>query len=184
MFGLVFTRRYSMAHRLRAGGSAKCAVPHGHNELVVAKLEATSARRLDGSSNLVELFEVAKARWHAWVDDQVDHSFHLSEGDPLIAYFREREPEQLPRLLVTPGDPTTEFLAVCFMSKLNAFLADDGGRLRCVEVRIEETPTNTVMFTGEPADFLPDRPGSGNRPPWWRRPDMSINDLAVDAGGP
>ena len=65
-----------------------------------------------------------------------------------------------------------------------AFLAADGESERCVEVRIEETPTNVVMFTGEPADYLPDRPGPGNRLPWWRRPDMSINDLAVDAGEP
>ena len=184
MFSLIFTRRYSMAHRLLAGSSAKCAVPHGHNELVAAKLEAITARRLDGSSNMVEPFEIAKARWHRWIDEEVDHAFQLSDGDPLIDYFREREPDKLARLLVTPGDPSTEVLAACFMAKLNVFLEDDGGRLRCVEVRIEETPTNTVMFAGDPAKLLPDRAGGSNRLPWWRRADMSINDLESDGGTP
>jgi 6-pyruvoyltetrahydropterin/6-carboxytetrahydropterin synthase len=183
MFGLVFSRRYSMAHRLRSAGSGKCAVPHGHNELVIVKLEATAARPLDGSSNMVEPFEIAKARWHRWIDEAVDHAFQLSDGDPLIDFFREREPDKLRHLLVTPGDPTTEVLAACFMAKLNAFLADDGGRLRCAEVRIEETPTNTVMFAGSPADFLPNRPARGRRSPWWQRPDMSINDLDRGSSG-
>ena len=41
MFSLIFSRRYSMAHRLLSGGSPKCAVPHGHNETVTVKLKAT-----------------------------------------------------------------------------------------------------------------------------------------------
>ncbi|HKU95810.1 MAG TPA: 6-carboxytetrahydropterin synthase [Vineibacter sp.] len=177
MFSLVFTRRYSMAHRLRAAGSGKCAVPHGHNEVVIAKLEATSARRLDGARNMVEPFESAKTRWHRFIDEQVDHALQLGDGDPLIDFFRTKEPDTLARLLVTPGDPTTEMLAACFMAKLSAFLEDDGDRLRCVEIRIDETPTNSVVFAGLAADVLPDRPPLGNRPPWWERADMSINDL-------
>ena len=184
MFSLVFTRRYSMAHRLIAESGGKCAVPHGHNELVIVKLEASAARRLDGASNMVEPFEAAKARWHRWIDEQVDHAFQLSDRDPLIDYFRDREPDKLAHLLITPGDPSTEMLAACFKAKLNAFLEDDGSRLRCVEVRVEETPTNAVTFSGNPADFLPDRAVGDNRPAWWRRADTSINDLLRDTMRP
>jgi 6-pyruvoyltetrahydropterin/6-carboxytetrahydropterin synthase len=88
------------------------------------------------------------------------------------------------RLLVTPGDPTTEMLAACFMAKLNAFLQNDRSGLRCVEVVVEETPTNTVTFSGDPADVLPERPTAGNRSDWWWRPDGSINDLDRDSAGP
>ena len=50
------------------------------------------------------------------------------DGDPLVAYFRENEPGMLPRLLITPGDPTTEVRAACFARKLRAFLdADNPG---------------------------------------------------------
>jgi 6-pyruvoyltetrahydropterin/6-carboxytetrahydropterin synthase len=177
MFSLLFTRRYSMAHRLLSDRSSKCAIPHGHNEIVTARIVAVAPLRLDGRANMVAPFEDAKRRWHAWIDEAVDHALQVSEDDPLIGYFRAMEPDMLARLVVMPGDPTTELLAACFMAKLNAFLADDGGRLRCAEVTIEETPTNTVVFAGDPADALPERTGR-NRTPWWRRPDMSINDLA------
>jgi len=112
-------------------------------------------------ANMVEPFEIAKAHWHRWIDEQVDHALQLSDGDPLIGYFRNHEPDRLARLLVTPGDPTTEMLAACFMAKLNAFLAKDGSDLRCVEVVVEETPTNTVTFAGDPADVLPETSGRG-----------------------
>lgn len=83
------------------------------------------------------------------------------------------------RILVTPDDPTTELLACCMMAKLNAFLDREGRRLTCAEIRIEETPTNMVLFNGNPLSFLP----ASDRPlPWWQRPDMSINDLEHSGG--
>lgn len=181
MFSLVFTRRYSMAHRLITAGRSKCAVPHGHNELVTVRLQAVRQQRLDGAANMVVPFEAAKARWHRWIDEQVDHALQLSDSDPLIGYFHDREPSRMERLLITPGDPTTEILAACFMAKLNAFLEDDDSGLRCVEVVVEETPTNTVTFTGDPVEVLPERQAMFNRLHWWRRADASINDLADDA---
>lgn len=178
MFSLVFRRRFAMAHRLISGASEKCRVPHGHNETVAATLIAAEPARLDGSANMVEPFERAKKQWHRWIDSAVDHAFQLSDRDPLLAYFLAEEPEMAPRLLVCPGDPTTELLAACFKAKLDAFLAAEGGRLRCVEIAIEETPTNMVVFAGDPALVLPAR-AEGGPAPWWRRADMTINDLAA-----
>ncbi len=176
MFSLVFSRRYAMAHRLLAdpGVAGKCATPHGHNETVKVTLQAAHPQPLDGTRNMVEPFEAAKATWHRWIDDEVDHAFQLADSDPLLGYFRAHEAERLGRLLITPGDPTTEALCCCFMAKLNAFLAADGGRLHCVRIEIEETPTNIVIFEGDPHEAL----GIGvlaDR--WWNRADMSINDL-------
>ncbi|MEF8792552.1 6-pyruvoyl trahydropterin synthase family protein [Thiohalorhabdus sp.] len=175
MFTLAFTRRYSMSHRLLSLQSGKCGIPHGHNEYVTVRLVARNPQPLDGKANMVTPFHAAKKRWHAWIDARVDHSLQLAAGDPLLAYFREQEPEQLDRILVTPGDPSTEALAACFMAKVSAFLAEQGGDLTCTEVRIEETPTNTVIFDGDPAPVLP-RDGFPD-PPWWRRADDSIHDL-------
>lgn len=176
-FTLVFRRRFSMAHRLIAGDSVKCSVPHGHNEFVSVRLEPVAAKPLDGAANMVESFARAKASWHGWIDGHVDHALQLSHRDPLIGYFRGHEPDKLPHLLITPGDPTTEALAACMMAKANALFAAERSPLRCVEVEIEETPTNTVVFRGAPdlhldASYL-GRPGT----PWWLRGDMSINDL-------
>jgi 6-pyruvoyltetrahydropterin/6-carboxytetrahydropterin synthase len=176
MFELVFTRRYAMAHRLRSDPSGRCAVPHGHNELVTARLVPSNSARLDGEANMVEPFERAKQRWHGWIDEQVDHAFQLGDGDPLIEYFATNEPHRMERLLVTPGDPTTELLAVLFKAKLASFLAAEGGRLACGSIAIEETPTNQVVFHGDPCDALPAGMGTGH---WWDRADSSINDLAM-----
>ncbi|MBS5904533.1 MAG: 6-carboxytetrahydropterin synthase [Acetobacteraceae bacterium] len=174
MFNLVFSRRYAMGHRLITGGSEKCGIPHGHNEIVTVTLKAVAPAPLDGSANMVESFERAKSTWHRWIDDHVDHSLHLSADDPLLDWFASREPHRLARILVTPGDPTTEVLAVCMMAKLNALLAADSGRLACAAIRIEETPTNTVTFDGDPLAFLP---RTSLECPWWLRADMAINNL-------
>ena len=172
MFNLIFKRRYAMAHRLLSGWSEKCAVPHGHNEVVIATLQATVPTPLDGGANMVMPFERAKRIWHRWIDECVDHSLHLAADDPLLDWFAEHEPQRLARMLITPGDPTTEVLAACMMSKLNAFLVADGGHLTCAEITIEETWTNAVCFTGDPAAVLPVMA----RRAWWARPDDSIND--------
>ena len=165
-----------MAHRLIASVSDKCAIPHGHNEIVTVTLRPACSGPLDGGSNMVEPFERAKSAWHRWIDDHVDHSLHLSADDPLLDWFAEREPHRLNRILITPGDPTTEMLALCMMSKLNALLAADGGRLVCAAIRTEETPTNTVTFDGDPTAFLPH---TASDTAWWTRADMSINDLPI-----
>jgi len=175
MFELVFTRRYSMAHRLRFCGSEKCAVPHGHNEIVRAHLVAKEANRLDGCANMVEPFADAKRQWHEWIDNKVDHALQLSEDDPLLAYFEAHEPKRLQQIMTFPGDPTTELLAACFLSKITAFLLEAGGRLVCKKIEIEETPTNTVVFDGEAHAVLPVR-----REGWWIRADLSINDFLTE----
>jgi len=174
MFELQFSRRFSVGHRLLRCGSIKCAVPHGHNEIVTMKLAPVEQSPLDGMANMVEPFYLAKRTWHEWIDDHVDHALHLADDDPLLNYFRENEPELLPRIMVFPGDPTTEALAACFKSKLNAILVNEGGRLECTEIVIEETPTNTVRFSGNSDLTVPSRSPLEN---WWQRADMSINDL-------
>lgn len=178
MYNLVFTRRYCMGHRLRHG-ERKCSIPHGHNEYVRVTFAPDSLKApLDGRANVVTPFAAAKRRWHAWIDDHVDHALQLGADDPLLAYFQDHEPGMLDRVMVCPGDPSTELLAACFMAKAQAFLDDEGMDLICRQVEIEETPTNTVVFNGPAAAVLPARPeGAGRGTPWWWRADASINDL-------
>lgn len=176
-FSLEFTRRYCMGHRLLAGLAPKCAFPHGHNEYVRVRLAPRAQATLDGVGNMIEEFGEAKRMWHRWIDDAVDHSFQLSERDPLVEYFLENEPAAIPHLLITPGDPTTECLAACFMEKISAFLRFQKSELDCVSVRISETPTNSVTLHATEKRLLPDV----SHTPWWRRADMSINDLGDSA---
>ena len=177
MFEICFTRRYSMSHRLYNIKQGKCFVPHGHNEFVKVHLVSTGDDALDGVSNMSSKFEDLKKTWHNWIDNAVDHSMQLTNTDPLLSYFKENEPENVKRILITPGDPTTEILAACFFTKINAFLKNDDLNMKCIRVEVEETPTNTVIFHGDPDKAIAREQYDGPSVPWWQRADMSINDL-------
>ena len=166
-----------MSHRLFNIRNSRCFVPHGHNEYVKVTLVSTGNDQLDGAVNMMSPFAVLKAVWHKWIDDHVDHSLQLSSQDQMLDYFKTKEPENLLHIMITPGDPTTEVLAACFMSKINAILFEQGLAVRCNKVEIEETPTNTVTFSGDPAQVICTDHYGGPDVPWWQRPDMSINDL-------
>jgi 6-pyruvoyltetrahydropterin/6-carboxytetrahydropterin synthase len=173
MASLEFTRRYAMAHRLLATKSPKCAIPHGHNEFVTVRLDPLKSFSFS-AANSAAPFEEVKRRWHGWIDEHVDHTLHLAETDPLLTYFRDHEPARLTQVMTFQGDPTTEALAACFFLKLSAFIADEKLPFTVREVRIEETPTNTVVINRE--SFEPAE--SGLRPRSWPlRADMSINDF-------
>lgn len=177
---LIFTRRFSMGHRLIDGASETCALPHGHNEYVTVTLYPTRDGALDGRGNMVVPFRQAKDRWHAFVDTRLDHGLQLSETDPLLGWFRLHEPERAARIVVTPGDPTTELMAALLMAKITAILRSEGDLLRCRSIELKETPTNTVRLTGEAMDFLP----AVNRTAtacWWHRPDFSIADVSASS---
>ena len=156
---------------------SKCFVPHGHNEFVKVHLVSEGDGRLDGVSNMSNKFETLKKSWHGWIDEAVDHSMQMTSVDPLLNYFKQNEPENLKHLLITPGDPTTEVLAACFYAKINAFLKHDQLNMSCSRVEIEETPTNTVIFHGNPDEAISSEHYEGPEIPWWHRADMSINDL-------
>ncbi|MFP6874795.1 MAG: 6-carboxytetrahydropterin synthase [Verrucomicrobiales bacterium] len=170
---LRFSRRYSMAHRLTSGAAPNCCVPHGHDEIVTVDITRASCSELDPATNMLVEFDQAKGRWFEWIDHCVDHTFHIGDNDPLISYFREHEPALIPKLLITPGDPTTELRAACYFAKLSAFLNAGAEDLICTCIRIRETPTNTVEFkTSQISSYLPEEAGN-----WWHRADLSINDL-------
>ncbi|ESQ74369.1 6-carboxytetrahydropterin synthase [Asticcacaulis sp. AC402] len=169
-----FKRRFSMAHRLRFDSVSKCMTPHGHNEFVAVSLQPkASAKGMDwGNANYAASFADLKRHWHGFVDDALDHAFQLGADDPMLSYFRDHEPELLPRLLVIRGDPTTEAVATALYMKLNAILARFMPDFECVRFEIEETPTNSIVLTPQDVIACPIRLGE-----WCHRADLSLNDL-------
>ncbi|UMM63889.1 6-pyruvoyl trahydropterin synthase family protein [Aristophania vespae] len=177
---LIFTRRFSMAHRLISGCSERCATPHGHNEYVTVTLRAGKNNfhhRLDGHANMLLPFAEAKGRWHHFIDEHIDHAFQLSASDPLLGWFKENEPQRVKRIIVTPGDPTTELMAALLMAKLNAFLHDQGDLLTLHSLELRETPTNSVRLSGDPLFYLPFTDNL-SKDHWWNRADNTISDLS------
>jgi 6-pyruvoyltetrahydropterin/6-carboxytetrahydropterin synthase len=168
-----------MAHRLFNLRESRCYIPHGHNEYVTIELTASHSA-LDGNHNMTAPFEKMKKLWHTWIDDHVDHTLQLGSRDPLIQYFQEHEADNVPYLLVTPGDPTTEVMAALFYAKATALIGSLNLGLSCTKVILEETPTNHVVFSGIPDDVInrDHYPLGADKVPWWHRADMDINDLA------
>jgi len=113
-------------------------------------------------------FSELKEAWHGWIDSAVDHALQLSEHDTMLGYVDEHHPEW--RIMVTPGDPTTELTAALFMVKCQAFLDADGQGFLCRKLTLKETPTNTIVLEAPvPANLV-----EGSALDWWRRADDSI----------
>lgn len=171
---MVFTRRFEAAHRLMSDKSLKCQNPHGHSWTVKVTVEAVAPQPLDLQVNMVEEFGAAKKKWHTWIDEYVDHSVMFNINDvELIDTIRRLVPHT--KMMLTPGDPTTEMCCALFMAKFNRFLeVEHNSRLLCTRIELIETPTNTVVFEGNSYTHLPAVPiGEA----WWSRDDMSTNDL-------
>ncbi len=98
----------------------------------------------------------------------------VSRGGRVLLVRRANEPDRLKHVMTFPGDPTTEALAAVFFLKLDAFLNAEALPYSVAEVRVEETPTNTVVLSR--AGFDPETCGLPANA-WPRRADMSINDF-------
>ncbi len=171
---IIFRRKWEAAHRFveDANRQSKCAQPHGHTwNIEVVLFKETPA--LTADTNMLVTFETAKKKWHEWIDEHVDHSFKLNAKDPMIGFIRKDNPEG--RLLITPGDPTTEILTVLFKAKLEAFLKVDNLGLNCKSVKIDETMTNSIVFSGATDKYLPTDPTGTAY--WWNRADYTTHDL-------
>jgi 6-pyruvoyltetrahydropterin/6-carboxytetrahydropterin synthase len=173
MFELQFVRKWEAAHRFIEGENrgTLCAQPHGHTWSVEVRLSSPTPVQLNGSTNTVILFHKVKKTWHQFVDRALDHSFMCHHRDPILEFLRKDNPEG--RFVITPGDPTTETLAVCLKAKLEAILASESVPMVVTGLTIYETPTNAVTFTGNCQEALP-----FNDPQcWWNRADLSTQNF-------
>lgn len=184
-----FERRFSMAHRLwLADDSPRCQVPHGHNEFVRVRLAPRNVSTYEvwGVTNMPVSFAEMKSRWNEWIDNHVDHALQLNMNDPLVDYFAQAEPSRFKRLMLFPGDPTTEALACMLLLKLRAFSV--GTPWCAIGLTVEETPTNKVTVTvGDAMAFEQEvREMLNTRrdcPFWWTTANMEINDRIYRVNG-
>jgi 6-pyruvoyltetrahydropterin/6-carboxytetrahydropterin synthase len=169
-----FTRRFCFGHRFTSGTSIKCATSHGHNSYVTWNVINADDRIadyyhkqfFDFNTNMDADFASVKGKIHSWIDDHLDHSMFLRIDDPMFKWISENEPEH--KIATFLGDPTTEMIAACMFSKINAFLSIDGV-MKCNCLKLEETPTNSIIVRS--SFNLPT--GSEH---WWNRADTSIRD--------
>ena len=175
-FSMIFERKLVMGHRLYEGLSKKCQVPHGHNEIIRVEIKANQEKNLNQKDNMIVPFEKVKKTWHEFIDEHLDHSLQLSIKDPLINYFKEKEKHILERVVLLPGDPSTEVLCACLMAKLDCFLAETNADLYCYKIEIQETLTNRISLTGK-KNYETHLPPDSKRLFWWNQANFSINNF-------
>ncbi|MCB9638630.1 MAG: 6-carboxytetrahydropterin synthase [Myxococcales bacterium] len=175
MLEMSFQRRFEAGHRFVEGANRQslCTQPHGHSWRVFIRLAGDESRTLDLQENTLIPFAEIKGIWHRWIDHHIDHCFFYNCHDPLLAFMLNDNPKG--RHVVLPGDPTTEMIAVVFKAKLESFLRVHQPAFRCTELRIQETETNAIVFSGDPSQHLPFGEKLGDY--WWERSDMSTHDL-------
>lgn len=167
------TRKWEGAHRLIEGESKNslCSLPHGHTWYVTALFRPKDNFLFNGRENLLSPFENLKSRWHYWIDQHIDHGIFLNSKDPMIEFLYAENPKS--RIIKTPGDPSTEMIACLFKSKLECFLKADKVPVNCQQIKIQETPTNSVIYSGNPNLSLEAIPAQNS--PWWKQADYSIS---------
>jgi len=170
MPNLIFTRRFSMAHRLLSDKSIKCQNIHGHNIYIKWSVSTRLNFKFDFNENMANSFGELKKRVHEWIDYHVDHSTFLNVRDPLLGWTKENIPNA--KVLVFPGDPTTEMIAAAFYNKISCFM-QDFSNIELDSVEIEETPTNTV-FTTSSFNLVNDK--YENYDNWW----FNQNDYSTE----
>lgn len=173
MFELIFNRKWEAAHRFIEGENrgTLCSQPHGHTWTTQVQLAPLQSSSLNGSTNTVILFAKVKKNWHQFIDQSMDHAWMCHHKDPILEFLRKDNPTG--RFVITPGDPTTEVLAVCLKAKLEAFLKADQIPLQVAKLTVFETPTNAVSFTGSAEQAL-----AFNDPQcWWNRADFSTQNF-------
>ena len=117
---------FDASHRL-LHYKGKCHNLHGHRW----KVEIRIAGRVDSQTNiLVDYNEIKK------VVNRFDHQIILNESDPMVPRIQEFHP-----VITTPGDPTSELLAVVIRDAIEVEFSSRGQDIRVESIRVWESPT-------------------------------------------
>ena len=136
---ITFSHRFEAAHRF-LDAQTKCSTPHGHTWWIHLTLEH-KLDNMQSGKNYAEDFGPLKKEWRAFIDSQLDHHFFLNSKDPLKDYILKLIPDA--RLKLTPGDPTTEAIALILFNKAEEIFKPFNG-IKPFSIKLQETPTNAV----------------------------------------
>ncbi|MFA4860336.1 6-carboxytetrahydropterin synthase [Methanoregula sp.] len=105
----------------------KCANLHGHRW----KIEVWMEGEPDPVSQIVIDYSLIKQ-----VINKYDHQVILNQDDPMVPCIRKFNP-----VITTPGDPTSELMAVLIRDDLYAVCKDHGINATVSKIRVWESPT-------------------------------------------
>ena len=117
---------FDASHRL-LHYQGKCHNLHGHRW----KVEIWITGRTDNETNILVDYNEIKE-----VVNQYDHQIILNEIDPMVPRIEEFHP-----VITTPGDPTSELLAVLIRDAIEDKYSRSGRNIRVETIRVWESPT-------------------------------------------
>ncbi|PKL60222.1 MAG: 6-carboxytetrahydropterin synthase [Methanomicrobiales archaeon HGW-Methanomicrobiales-4] len=117
---------FDASHRL-LHYRGKCHNLHGHRW----KVEIWITGMMDNETNILVDYNEIKE-----VVNRFDHQIILNESDPMVPRIEEFHP-----VVHTPGDPTSELLALLIRDAIEAEYSSSGRNVRVDTIRVWESPT-------------------------------------------
>ena len=111
----------------------KCANLHGHRW----KIEVWIEGEPDPASQILIDYSLIKQ-----VINKYDHQIILNCDDPMVPRIEEFHP-----VITTPGEPTSELMAVLIRDDLLAVCRDQGIKATVTKIRVWESPTACAELT-------------------------------------
>lgn len=111
----------------------KCANLHGHRWKVEIWMEGEP----DPVTKILVDYSMIKK-----IVDKYDHQIILNGDDPMVPRIQEFH-----QVITTPGDPTSELMAVLIRNDLYAFCRDQGIQATVPKIRVWESPTAFAELT-------------------------------------
>jgi 6-pyruvoyltetrahydropterin/6-carboxytetrahydropterin synthase len=111
----------------------KCANLHGHRW----KIEVWMEGEPDPATQILIDYSLIKQ-----VVNKYDHQIILNRDDPMVSRIEEFHP-----VITTPGEPTSELMAVIIRDDLSAICRDRGIKATVTKIRVWESPTACAELT-------------------------------------
>jgi 6-pyruvoyltetrahydropterin/6-carboxytetrahydropterin synthase len=117
---------FDASHRL-LHYRGKCANLHGHRWKVEVWIEGT----VDDTTKILMDYNAIKI-----IVDHFDHQIILNHDDPMVECI-----SQFQEVITTPGDPTSELLAMLIRDMIQGYCQEQGTQAVVSRVRVWESPT-------------------------------------------
>ncbi len=111
----------------------KCANLHGHRWKVEIWMEGEP----DPVTKILVDYSMIKK-----IVEKYDHQIILNGDDPMVPRIQEFH-----QVITTPGDPTSELMAVLIRNDLYAFCREQGIQATVPKIRVWESPTAFAELT-------------------------------------
>lgn len=131
--------KFEMGHKLCKSYTQKCMNLHGHSYRVCVGLES---RRLNDEAVVIDFTKI-KEVLNPYIE-KLDHSFMISKYDELTPYLLQEAEMGKTRLIVTPVNPTAEYIAGLILKQVRQAFAK---QFAYMEVSVKETATSVAVIS-------------------------------------